>query len=95
MPASEQNKALKGQGLPVVSAKTLDAIFQVYAGKKWSSNLEKVRERLISENPHLVRFIESQVGKYPRELHNPIFEVVIGVLSVLEHQAMVDNKEKS
>ena len=45
------------------------------------------------DNPQLVKFIESQVGKYPRELHNAMFEAVMGAISVFEHQAMVDNKE--
>jgi hypothetical protein len=39
MPIIEPKKELFSQGLPVVSAKTIDAIFQVYAGKKWGNIL--------------------------------------------------------
>jgi hypothetical protein len=92
MPSSEQSKEY--QGLPVVSAKTVDAIFQVYAGKKWGKHLSDLRDRLLQENPELVKFIEGQVGKYPPESHNAMFEVIMGVISVLDHQAMVDNKGK-
>jgi len=94
MSASEAKKGFKSQVLPVVSAKTVDAIFQVYAGKKWGKNLEKVRDRLIAENPHLIKFIENQVGKYPKAMHMPMFEIILGVISVLEHQALVDRQQK-
>ena len=94
MSTSEPMIEFKSQGLPVVSAKTLDAIFQVYAGQKWGKNLEKVRDRLIADNPHLIKFIESQVSKYPREMHTPMFEVILGAISILEHQAQLDNKRK-
>jgi hypothetical protein len=92
MPIIEPKKELFSQGLPVVSAKTVDAIFQVYAGKKWGKHLAELRDRLLQENPRLVKFIENQAGKYPSKLHNAMFEVIMGVISVLDHQAMVDNK---
>jgi hypothetical protein len=86
----KQKKKLSGKGLPVVSSNTIDAMFQVYAGKKWGKHLSEVRDRLLQENPHLVKFIENQVGKFPVELHNPLFEIFIGAISALEHQIMVD-----
>jgi hypothetical protein len=92
MPIAEEKKKLLDQGLPVVSSKTLDALFHVYAGKKWGQHLEQVRDRLIQENPNLIKFIESQIGKFPRELHDAIFEIVIGTVAVLELQEMVDRK---
>ena len=92
MPNIKENTPLLTTGLPVVSAKTIEAIQHVYAGKKWGRQLEETRDRFMQENPHLVRFIERQVGKFPAEFHNPIFEVVIGTLTVLEHQVMVDQK---
>ena len=45
-----------------------------------------------SGNPNLVKFIESQIGEYPQSLHTAMFEVVIGTLSVMEHQFLVDKK---
>jgi hypothetical protein len=92
-PNSEIGKArisLVKKGLPVVSRKTIEAIQHVYAGEKWGRQLGETRDTLMQENPHMVKFIESQVGKFPREFHNAIFEVVIGTLSVLEHQTMVE-----
>jgi hypothetical protein len=48
----------------------------------------------MQENPHLVKFIESQVSKFPSNMHTPIFEVVIGTLTVLEHQALADTRDE-
>ena len=76
--------------LPIVSKAAIDAMFAVYAGKKWGKHLTEVRDRLLIENPHLVEFIEGQVGKFPRELHSVLFEIALGALTVLEHQARVD-----
>jgi hypothetical protein len=82
----------KSHGLPIVSDNIIDAIHDVYAGKRWGEQLTAARDRLIQENPHLVKFIESQISKYPRSVHPALFEVVIGTLTVLEHQALVDAK---
>jgi hypothetical protein len=89
--SGEKNKLIK-QYLPVVSKKTLDALHHVYAGKKWGVHLTELREDLLRDNPNLVKFIESQVGKYPRELHNAMFEIVIGTIAILRLQGMVDEK---
>jgi hypothetical protein len=67
----------------------------VYAGKKWGKHLSVFRDRLIQENPQLVKFIESQISKYPQSLHTAMFEVVIGTLSILENQSLVDAKDSS
>jgi hypothetical protein len=93
MPTADEKKKLLDQGLPVVSSKTYDAIFHVYAGKKWGQHLARVRDKLIQGNPHLIKFIENQIGKYPRELHNAMFEIAIGTIAVLELQDKVDNKD--
>jgi hypothetical protein len=95
MASTEKQKKSAGQGLPIVSGKTVDAIHDVYADKRWGEHLTVFRDRLIQENPHLVEFIESQIGKYPRSLHTAMFEVVIGTLSVLEHQTLVDTKDST
>jgi hypothetical protein len=69
-------------------------MYQVYAGKKWGIHLSEVRENLMRDNPNLVKFIESQVGKYPRELHNAMFEIVMGTIAVLRLQGMLDEKQR-
>jgi hypothetical protein len=94
MTASEPKKTLRTWRLPIISKDTLDAMYQVYAGKKWGQHLTEVQQRLIQENPHLVQFIESQVGKFPRELHTALFEVIIATITMLEHQALVDEKQR-
>jgi hypothetical protein len=81
------------QGLPVVSENTINAIHQTYVGERWGAHLEEVKSRLLQENPALTHFIENQVGKYPPELHNPMFEVVVGTIAVLEEQAVVNKKQ--
>lgn len=79
------------QGLPIVSKGTIEAIESQFTtggeGHKWGAQLEKVKERLIKENSHLVEFIEKQVSKYPPQFHNPMFETIVGTIAVLEHQA--------
>jgi hypothetical protein len=90
-----EKSVLLGQGLPVVSNKTIDALYQVYAGKKWGIHLTELREILLRDNPNLAKFIERQVGKYPPEFHNAMFEVVIGTIAVLRLQGVMDEKQKS
>jgi hypothetical protein len=80
-------------GLPVVSNKTVDALYQVYTGEKWGNHLNELRKVLIRDNPNLVKFIESQVSKYPRELHNAMFEVVMGTIAIIRLQGLLDEKQ--
>jgi hypothetical protein len=84
----------KRQGLPVVSGHTIDAIYHVYGGKRWGEHLTAYKDRLIHENPELVKFIERQISKFPRNMHTAMFEIVIGTLTLLEHQTMVNAKRQ-
>ena len=93
MPITGEKNKILDQGLPVVSNKTIDALYQVYAGKKWGVHLNELREILLRDNPNLAKFIERQVGKYPRELHNSMFEVVMGTIAVLRLQRLYDEKQ--
>jgi hypothetical protein len=75
-------------GLPIVSQDTVSSIWQHYTTvESWGEHLEEVKARLVKENPNLVKFIESQVSKYPPTLHNSMFEVVVSTVAVLESQA--------
>lgn len=80
------------KGLPIVSKETVDTVFRSDAGgsEKWGEKLERTKKRLAQEQPHLVKFIESQVGKYPEDLHNAMFEIAVGTYAVLEQQAGAD-----
>jgi UDP-galactopyranose mutase len=94
MPIIDGKEILSRQDIPIVSNQTINAMYQVYAGKKWGIHLSEVRENLMRDNPNLVKFIESQVGKYPRELHNAMFEIVMGTIAVLRLQGMLDEKQR-
>lgn len=82
---------MTSKGLPVISEDTIRTIRSQFTsggeGKRWGDQLEEVKSRLIRENPNLVKFVESQVSKYPKKLHEPMFEVIVGAVAVLEHQA--------
>jgi len=76
------------KGLPVVEAETVTALWQNYTTREdWGDHLEEVKQRLLDENPELVTFVESQVSKFPDELHTAMFEIVVGAVAVLESQA--------
>lgn len=82
------------RGLPVVSDATLQALRSRYGGRRrgeatdWGSHLEEVKQRMIEENPNLVKFIEGQVGAmFPIADHNKVFEVLVAMYAVLEWQA--------
>ena len=92
MAVIDGKKILIRHDIPKVSKKTVDALYQVYAGEKWGKHLSELRNNLIRDNPHLVKFIERQVGKYPRELHNAMFEVVMGTIGVIRLQSLLDEK---
>lgn len=80
---------LTSKGLPVVTQEGLDALWETYTtgGEKWGTRLTEVQKRLVEEQPVLTSFIESQVAKYPQELHHSIFVAVIATLAVLEDAA--------
>jgi hypothetical protein len=79
--------------LPVISKETLDAAYHVYAGPKWGARLNEVKQKLFEDNPNLVEFLERHAGKYPKELHNVLFEIAVGTIAIIELQAMVDDKK--
>jgi hypothetical protein len=82
------------RGLPAVTESALSSLKELYSAK-WGDHLEKVKRRMIIENPHLVKFIESQVGKYPVKQHNAMFEVILGTIAALEHQATINKNRQS
>lgn len=76
------------KGLPIVEPNTIKALWQNYTTREsWGTHLEDVKQRLLDENPALVKFLESQVGKFPERLHVSMFEIAIGTVAVLESQA--------
>lgn len=76
------------KGLPMVEKSTVTSMWQNFTTREnWGDNLQRVKQRMLDENPELVKFIESQVGKFPSPLHLPIFEVIVATIAVLENQA--------
>ena len=82
-------------GIPVISGETLEALKSQYTdnsgdGQTWGERLTDMQEKVVATNPNLVQFIEMQVGKYPAELHQPMFEVLMGAMVLIERQADAD-----
>ncbi len=82
-------KETTSKGLPVVTKETVDITFRSHekGSEKWGDRLERTKRQMVQEQPHLVKFIESQVGKYPPELHNALFEIAVGTYTLLEQQS--------
>jgi hypothetical protein len=82
-------------GIPIISDETLEALKSQYTdnngdGQTWGERLTDMQKKIVTTNPNLVQFIEMQVGKYPSELHKPMFEVLIGTMVLIERQADAD-----
>ncbi len=87
-------------GIPVISGETLEALRSQYTdnsgdGQTWGERLTDMQEKVVATNPKLVQFIEMQVGKYPSELHQPMFEVLMGTMVLIERQADADAMNSS
>lgn len=89
---SSKGKNITSKGLPIVSQEMIEAIWQAYTtgGDSWGARLTETQKRLVSEQPALVKFIESQVGKHPKSMHRAIFEVVIATITVIEEASEVN-----
>ncbi len=82
-------KEATSKGLPVVTEDTVNITFRSHekGSEKWGDRLERTKRQMVQEQPHLVKFIESQVGKYPKGLHNALFEIAVGTYALLEQQS--------
>lgn len=87
MPEGESLTTSKG--MPKITEETVKTIFDSHTKgtENWGQHLEDVKTRLIEEQPNLTKFIEGQVGKYPPELHQALFEIAMATYAVLEQQA--------
>lgn len=54
-----------------------------------------MQEKIAGTNPNLVSFIEMQVGGYHEDLHLPMFEVLLGVMVLIERQADANSMHAS
>ncbi len=87
-------------GSPVISAETVEALKSQYTdnsgdGQTWGDRLTDMQHKVIDNNPRLVEFVEMQVGKFPQELHQPMFEVLMGTMVLIERQAEADAMRSS
>jgi hypothetical protein len=75
--------------MPVVTEETLRTINDGFTkgAEKWGDHLERIKARIIEEQPNLTKFIEAQVGKYSPEMHNQLFEIFVSTYAILEQQA--------
>ncbi len=86
---SEGEILTTSKGMPKVTEETVKTIFDSHTKgtENWGQHLENVKARVIEEQPSLAKLIENQVGKYPSELHQALFEIAMATYAVLEHQA--------
>jgi len=94
---AEQKIDQTSKGMPLVTEQTIKIIFDSdeKGSEKWGAKRERVKERMIKEQPHLVKFIEGQTGKYPREMHDALFETGVAIYAVLEQQSGADKLSSS
>ena len=87
---AEGEFATTAKGMPKVTEETIRTVLDSYtkgSEQQWGQHLEEVKARMIEEQPALKKFLESQVGKYPPEMHNALFEIAVATYAVLEQQA--------
>jgi len=95
-------KKYTSKGLPVVTEGLLDSLFDRYTNKisnrrgalTYGDVLSDSRQRITKENPVLRKFMESQVGKYSPDMHNAMFEVLVGMYAILELQSEINLHDK-
>ena len=84
--------------MPVISQETLDALLSRYSGERngeWGQYITEVQQRIVREDPVLVKFLEMQVGtNFPKELHTSVFQVLVGLYAVLENQTEANSLNK-
>lgn len=94
---SERERPTTSRGMPIVSEETIKSLVDTYlkGRENWGQRLQDAKARMVEEQPALVNFIEQQVGKYPPEIHLPIFEIAVAMYTVLEQQANSDMLSRS
>ena len=86
-------KTSTSKGLPIITRECKDDLYNSLADKQllhgetaYGDFLGDTKHRLTEENPILLEFINEQVGKYPPQLHNPMFEIICGIYGLMEKQ---------
>lgn len=92
---SHESNSKPQPNIPIISSDTLEALRSQFSdnsgdGQSWGDRLTDMQTELIEKNPHLVDFINQQVGRYPVEFHQPMFEVLMATLVLIERQAEAD-----
>ena len=84
-----EGETLTSKGMPKVTEETAKTITDEFtkAPGKWGEHLERVKARMVQEQPHLTKILEGQVGKFPKEMHNALFEISVSTYAILEQQA--------
>lgn len=78
--------------LPIVTEVTLMNIIESdrKGSDDWGKKVQRTGQQLLADNPQLVKFIDSQLAKYPEIIHDQIADVLLAVIAVLEQQASAD-----
>lgn len=86
--------AVDQDAIPVISNDTVEGLLDQLArgeiDEKWGLALERLKKDIIDNNEGLKDFIEIIVGKYPKELHEPMFEVILSTLELIRRQKEID-----
>ena len=78
--------------LPTITERTVSMLFEHFAAPgSWGKFLEEGKVALRKDDPVLVKFIESQVAKFPPEQHDALFEIFVATVAVLKYQADLDD----
>jgi hypothetical protein len=92
-------------GMPRVSREAMDALISRYErrmrsdGKtEWGTYLERVRSRMIEDNPEVVEYMSKVVANFPKEMNSEVVASMVGLYAILETQAeanmMGDDEER-
>lgn len=90
--AEQERPVTTDRGMPIVTKETYDKVLDAdrKGSEPWGEMLNRVKERLLKEQPILAGFLESQGSRYEPEVMLHIFEVAVGVYALLEQQATIN-----
>jgi hypothetical protein len=83
----------KPKSIPIVDEGTVYIVDRLYGGDKerQEQTLKDFYDTLKRENPNLVKFIDREISRYPKELQDQIRNTVLLVCLLLRVQGEIDS----
>jgi len=83
----------KPKTIPIVDEGTVYIVDRLYGGDKerQEQTLKDFYDTLKRENPNLVKFIDREISRYPKELQDQILNTVLLVCLLLHTQGYIDS----